>query len=155
METLLTAIILWLSANFELPANYEYPRIELASNSTMRTLYYQNFLLGNRPGIDATDNKAPDAPRATELVAVYSNASKTIYLPQGWTGKTPAELSILVHEMVHHLRNVGGLKYECPQARERLAFVAQERWLRMYGTDLEKEFSIDPFSLLVLSNCGY
>ncbi len=57
--------------------------------------------------------------------------------------------------MVHHLQNVGGLKYECPQAREKLAFVAQERWLRMYGTDLEKEFGIDPFSLLVLSNCGY
>src|SRR5260221_11569978 len=33
----------------------------------------------------------------------------------GGKGRTPAELSILVHEMVHHFQNVLGLKHECPQ----------------------------------------
>jgi hypothetical protein len=31
--------------------------------------------------------------------------------------KTPAELSVLVHEMVHHLQNVEQLKFACPLAR--------------------------------------
>jgi hypothetical protein len=46
---------------------------------------------------------------------------KTIYLPKNWTGSTPAELSVLVHEMVHHLQGATKTKYECPQAREQLA----------------------------------
>src|SRR6185503_9446763 len=69
--------------------------------------------------------------------------------PTGWSGTTAAELSMLVHEMVHHMQNGAGLKYECPEAREELAFTAQERWLSLFGTDLDAEFGIDPFTLLV------
>ena len=81
--------------------------------------------------------------------------SKTIYLADGWTGKTPAELSILVHEMVHHLQNVGQLKFECPQAREELAYRAQDRWLHLFGRDLERDFELDGFSILVKTRCFY
>jgi len=31
MEALLTAIVVWLSANYNLPASFEHPRIEFAS----------------------------------------------------------------------------------------------------------------------------
>jgi hypothetical protein len=78
-----------------------------------------------------------------------------IYLPEGWTGNTPAELSILVHEMVHHLQNVENLKFECPQEREQLAYKAQERWLGLFGRDLLRDFELDPFTLLVATRCGY
>jgi Zn-dependent membrane protease YugP len=63
----------------------------------------------------------------SELAAVYDDANRTIYLSEGWIGVTFADLSILVHEMVHHLQNVGQLKYSCPHAREAVAFAAQER----------------------------
>ena len=39
------------------------------------------------------------------VMAVYSDATHAIMLTHSWTGQTPAELSILVHEMVHHLQN--------------------------------------------------
>jgi hypothetical protein len=86
-------------------------------------------------------------------VAVYSDATHTIYLPEGWTGGTPAELSVLVHELVHHVQNVGGLKYACPQEREKLAYMAQERWLGLFGHNLEADFELDAFSLLVKTRC--
>lgn len=35
------------------------------------------------------------------------------------------------------------------------AFAAQERWLGMFGSDLVKEFELDPFTLLVRTNCLY
>jgi hypothetical protein len=97
MEALLTAIVLWLSINFPLPANLNHPGIKFVSAAEMITV--------------RTDVSASEI--SSDIVALYSNESKTIYLMDGWTGKTPAELSILVHEMVHHLQNVGQLKFVC------------------------------------------
>jgi hypothetical protein len=83
----------------------------------------------------------------------YEHTTRTIHLRTGWTGATPAELSVLVHEMVHHLQNLGGLVYECPHARERPAFIAQPCWLELFGRTLESEFSIDPMTLLLRTTC--
>ena len=60
---------------------------------------------------------------------------------------------LLVHEMVHHMQNVGNVKYECLDAREKLAFAAQERWLELFDHTLAGEFGLDPFTLLVRTSC--
>jgi hypothetical protein len=137
MEALLTAIVLWLSINFPLPANLNHPGIKFVSAAEMITV--------------RTDVSASEI--SSDIVALYSNESKTIYLMDGWTGKTPAELSILVHEMVHHLQNVGQLKFACPEEREELAYKAQDSWLHLFGRDLEHDFQMDPFTILVKSKC--
>ena len=135
MEALLTAIVLWLSINFPLPANLNHPGIKFVSAAEM---------IAQRTGVSASEI-------SSDILALYSNESKTIYLMDGWTGKTPAELSILVHEMVHHLQNVGQLKFACSQEREELAYKAQDDWLHLFGRDLERDFQMDPFSILVKS----
>jgi hypothetical protein len=90
-----------------------------------------------------------------EVVAVYDDSSSTIYLARGWTGDTPAGLSVIVHEMVHHLQHEAGSKHACREERERDALAAQQRWLAEFGTNLETEFGIDPFTLLVRTNCPF
>ena len=124
MEALLTAIVLWLSINFPLPANLNHPGIKFVSAAEM---------IAQRTGVSASEI-------SSDILALYSNESKTIYLMDGWTGKTPAELSILVHEMVHHLQNVGQLKFACSEEREELAYKAQDVWLHLFGRDLEPTF---------------
>jgi hypothetical protein len=57
--------------------------------------------------------------------------------------------------MVHHLQTVAGLKYECPQAREKSAYAAQEKWLSMYGLNLMDEFEINPMAVFVRSSCFF
>jgi len=57
--------------------------------------------------------------------------------------------------MVHHLQNVGQLKFECPQAREEIAYKAQNQWLGLFGHDLEQDFQLDGFSILVKTKCFY
>ena len=89
-----------------------------------------------------------------EVVSVYDTLQGVILLPDGWTGRTPAGLSVLVHEMVHHLQTVAELRYACPAEREKLAYEAQERWLEQFHTSLEREFGIDKLTLLVSTNCG-
>lgn len=142
MNALLTTIVLWLSTNFALPASYDHPRVEFLPPTEIMALRYASLL-----------GRSLQGPR--EVVSVYDNATRTIYLPEGWKGDTPAQLSILVHEMVHHLQNVGKLKFECPQEREQLAYKAQERWLDLFGRDLLRDFELDPFTLLVITKCGY
>jgi hypothetical protein len=146
MEALLTAIVLWLSANFPLPANQNHPEIKLVSTAEMITVL--NKSQPQRSNISASE-------LSSDIVSLYSNEAKTIYLRDGWTGRTPAELSILVHEMVHHLQNVGQLKFACPEEREELAYKAQNGWLILFGRDLEREFQMDGFSILVKSKCPY
>ena len=95
------------------------------------------------------------ADSGRETVAVYDSTERTIYLPEDWKGESPAEVSILVHEMVHHLQTLAGTKFECPQAREQLAYAAQQRWLGLFGHNLEDDFQLDPFTLLVTTRCMF
>lgn len=151
MTALLTAIALWLSANFSLPPLTEPPQVELVSQAKMMAIRYQAFSVERRHDINAM----PPVSDPRDTVAIYDDSSRTIYLPLSWTGGTAAELSMLVHEMVHHLQNIGGLKYECPAAREQLAYRAQDKWLGLFGQDLEHTFEIDPFTLKVSTSCGF
>jgi hypothetical protein len=137
VNALLTAIVTWLSINFGLPAIYDHPTIELSPAARIAEIRYG---VGNSIG-------------SREVVAIYDDAKKEILLPDTWTGKIPADLSILVHEMVHHLQNVGGLKYECPASREKLAYAAQNAWLGLFGQNLSAEFKLDPMTLKLATRC--
>jgi hypothetical protein len=153
-QTLLATLISWISDCFDLPTTDDLPKIALAPARKIAALRYKGLLPDRRSEIASiNDQSMPPAQR--EVVAVYHDETRTIYLPDGWTGRTPAELSMLVHEIVHHLQNLAGIKYACPQERERLAYEVQERWLGLFGRDLVRDFEIDPFTLLVSTQCHY
>jgi hypothetical protein len=140
-SALMKAVAAWLSADFGLSIA-ELPNVEFVAKERLAALRHRGL-----PSDHMSEGR--------DILAVYDDDARTIYLPRGWTGRTAAEASILVHEMVHHAQNLGGMKTECPQAREKLAYQAQQRWLRRFGTDLEEEFGIDGFTLLVLTSCGF
>ena len=95
----------------------------------------------------------PAAEKERNIVAVYDTLSRTVYLPENWRGESPADQSILVHELVHHLQNIAGTKFECPAAREKAAYLAQDKWLSRFGKTLENEFDVDMFTVVVMSAC--
>ena len=142
-EGLMNSIVNWLVASFDLPVIWEAPRIEFIQPASTAQLRYRG----------SASNQGMPLDMGRDIVAVYDDLKRTIYLPEGWTGVTPAEQSLLVHEMVHHLQNLGKLKYECPEAREKLAFAAQEQWLELFDRTLAGEFELDPFTLLVRTSC--
>jgi hypothetical protein len=154
-QTLLTEIVTWLSANFDLPAIQDHPSVEFVSPAKLASM--RNEDRGFLP--DRTREtgiyQPVEATHQRETVALYEGTTKTIFLSNTWTGTTPAEQSVLVHEMVHHLQNLGKLKFECPMAREKLAYIAQNQWLKQFGKDLETEFQVDMFTILISSACMY
>jgi hypothetical protein len=131
----LTSLITWVSNTVDLPAIYDLPRIERASKLKLATIEPSEFL--SLPG----------------SVSSYDGMKRTIYLSEAWTGETPADLSVLVYQVARHLQNVSGRKFECPQWREKLAYIAQEQWLMRYGRNLEKDFGIDPETYLFKTEC--
>lgn len=147
MDALLTAIVVWLSANLAIPANFNHPHIEYASPSKMIEIgVHDKFSAAQSINVIG---QLPD------FVAIYDDQTHTIVLPEGWTGTTPEELSVLVHEMVHHLQNVNDQKFECPAAREKPAYLAQDRWLKQFGHTLENDFNIDMFTIVTKSACMF
>jgi hypothetical protein len=162
-QALMNAIRLWISINFDLRASYPNPNIELVSPERIIALRYKGFLSDRPRDIVMSDQLGSAvqledmlaAPDREDALAVYEDEMKTIYLPKKWTGSTPAEISILVHQMVHHLQGMTKPKYECPQAREQLAYAAQEMWLGLFGRSLQGEFEIDPLTLAVSTRCIY
>jgi hypothetical protein len=150
---LLAPIAIWLAKEFALPAIERYPEVELLPAAAITALRYKG-LSPHAPDKTVSDS-GPATPQANETIAIYSDHAETIYLAEGWRGRTPTDLSVLVHEMVHHFQNVLGLKHECPQEREKLAYLAQERWLALFGHSLEQDFELDGFSLLGKTRCFY
>lgn len=149
MQTMLTTIVTWLSFVFSLPAIYDHPHVEFAGPEAMQAVRHRQAELG-RPVPLRTGTSTPRAP---EIEAFYDDATRTIYLAEGWTGRSPAELSVLVHEMVHHVQNVAGLTYACPEEREKPAYSAQSQWLALFGRNLLDEFELDPVTVLLRTNC--
>jgi hypothetical protein len=157
----LVAIADWLSTNWDLPPADTLPRVEFVPRTQLERLRYGHLLRGlPRTAAGEGSSQAIGGEHATplpqfhrEVVAVYNDVTQTIYLPDTWTGKSRAEQSVLVHEMVHHLQNRARLTYACPGAREKLAYLAQKKWLESYGLDFEQELQVDMFTVVAISAC--
>jgi hypothetical protein len=137
----LREIASWLSAEFGLSID-PLPEVEFVSKTLLGGLRFRGV-------------SSDHLNEGRDVLAVYDDEDRMIYLPRGWTGRNVAETSILVHELVHHAQNLVGEKSECLQSREKMAYEAQQRWLAQSGSSLEEEFGIDGFTLLVRTNCGF
>jgi len=122
-QTLLTALETWVSSQFDLPAIHEHPIIEFASPAKIVSLRFPGLL--SDPGAQVAPNDRVSSAQH-DTIAIYYDATRTIYLPEGWTGDTPAELSVLVHEVVHPLS-------KCAEAQIRVPTGAREACLYRSG----------------------
>jgi hypothetical protein len=147
-HSLFDEVVGWICENFDLPVTKSRPLIKFATKAEltrMRVLdrtHWHDFV---------QDEKEVSAER--DVVAVYDTQFQTIYLPEHWTGISAADQSILVHEMVHHLQKLAGISFECPAAREKTAYRAQDKWLERFGSSLEREFELDMLTVVVSSAC--
>jgi uncharacterized protein DUF6647 len=136
----------WISNVFGLPEIQALPNI-------------RRFSAGKFAFVRVILDRVPDTAvmnyqrTGHEMVAHYDDATKTIYLPDGWNGSTPAEMSVLVHATAHHFQRVNRKYYDCSEERKALPYEAQERWLGLYGRSLSKDFNIEPATLMLITQC--
>ena len=105
----LAAIAGWVAAELGTPAPEELPRVAFVAADELHRRRY--------------GAAAAEAAATLDLVALYDDATRTIYLAEGWTGATPRQSSVLVHEMTHHVQSLAGRRYGCGAEREAEAYV--------------------------------
>ena len=64
---------------------------------------------------------------------LYDPASGTVYLVAPWSASDADDVSVLLHELVHHRQAVH--HWYCPGAQEEAAYRLQDQWLRERGLD--------------------
>lgn len=139
MEELIAVLSIWAATAAGLPEAPGPPRVRQFEQHHIAAMYAGHY----------------DAPGSDDIIAIYVGMVDTIVLRDDWNMHEPADLSVLVHELVHHLQHHAGVEYHCPQQREGVAFAVQEEWLNMFGESLESAFGIDEFTLTISTNCLY
>jgi hypothetical protein len=137
MNDLVTVIALWLSTAFGLPEMEQAPIIRYLPPATLADIRYHGQAADGGP----------------EVIALYDDKTGGILLSDGWSVDDIGNVSVLVHELVHHLQSQTSKVYACPSEREALAYEAQERWLELFGRSLESEFGLDDISVKMMSTC--
>src|SRR5262249_54192897 len=89
VQALLAGIEPWFSYHFDLPAIPQLPGIGFAPPAKIAALRFMGLL--SDPGAQIAPNDRASSAQY-DTVAVYYDVTRTIYLPEGWTGGTPAEL---------------------------------------------------------------
>ncbi len=150
-QALMSEIADWLTETVGLKAARRPPKVTIVPATEALFLRYKAFTAEKQRQVLATYSSGGHG----DIAAVYDPRSGAITLVEGWTGRSPAEVSILVHEMVHHFQYEAGMTFACPQESEALAYAAQEKWLERHGLSLASEFNLDPFTVLSMSLCSY
>jgi hypothetical protein len=120
IAALSVAVGAWLSARFGLPAMHRPPRVQYVSVAEI-----ENRQSAGRP----------ETATVMENPAVYDWRARTIYLPEGWNGSTPFELSLFVRQLVHHLQNEAADSFRCAPDGDAFALAVQRQWLALFGSD--------------------
>ena len=109
-------------------------------------------------GIEAEDCPSEIDPTKMYARALYNTATRIMYLPNTFDSEKYADVSILVHELVHHVQTEYRLSYLCQGALERKAYDLQAKWLDDHGHDgwqvLETELDIDRFTTFIMTMCN-
>lgn len=147
LHGLIVAIQTWLEAQFSVPMPDVIPNVRFVSEPEIGRLHGSEFA----PHAWSMVAKSDDEERA--IISVYVETTETIFLPIEWKGDSAAEISILVHEVVHHVQFHSGSSFACAAERERFAYEAQEIFLGYFATGLEQEFGLDGMTLLLLTSC--
>ena len=120
----------WLDANVEYDRPDSNPQIKIVSPERILTLH----------GV-------PDRAGGPTL-GLYDEITETIYLAEPWSADTLYDVSVLLHEMVHHRQ--AQQHWYCPQAQEWRAYQIQAQWL--VEQDIEDEFYWP--AILLQSSCA-
>jgi hypothetical protein len=138
MEPLISVIILWLSLTFAFPTAPERPQVRHVPPQHLTSIRF-----GGVVGAGHDQN----------VLGAYDARSQTVFLRDDWDSRNAADVSVLVHELVHFLQDRASWSYECPGEREALAYEAQQRWLQLFGKSLEGAFDLDAMTLKLRTAC--
>ena len=120
----------WIDANSNLPPATALARIRLANDDTQHEQQTSSMVIGLRTR------------------GLYEPETTTITLLRPWNSVDLVDVSVLLHELVHHRQE--GTYYHCLGAREFEAYKLQQSWLAEHALALD----INWFAVVLESGCA-
>ena len=117
MGALMAQLDRWLDRHSDLAPAPAPPRVRLIDRHAIASL-----------------TGAPQSAHGGRPRGLYDPASATIWLIRPWDPRDPHDVSVLLHEMVHHRQR--GRHWYCPGAQELPAYRLQDRWLNALGLEV-------------------
>lgn len=143
MEKLVLALMTWASAQTGLPVPEQHPEIRMIDRCQMQRIYHDD------PKIDCSGENF-------QVQALYDHRSATMLLPDTWSADKVYDISMLLHELVHHMQAEAGVTAEtvkCVGAVEKPAYDAQMAWLKAAGLDPMEVMGINGLAYAFLTAC--
>lgn len=144
MEKLILALMVWASAQTGLPVPEKIPEIRSADRCEIERLYFG----------DATRN-CDEA--VMKVQAIYDHRFSLLYLPDTWSPGDIYDVSMLLHELIHHMQAQAGVTADSVRCVgreiEKPAYDAQIAWLKATGLDPLEAMGINDLSYTLLTMC--
>jgi hypothetical protein len=138
MKALILALMTWASAQTGLPVPEVQP---IVKHATAEQMWHMA-----RPGTEY------DAAGSQQYLGLYANG--VMWLRDDWSVESVRDVSILLHEVVHHMQEEAGQEYPCRGASERVAHEAQFAWLEAAGLDPFETIGINGLYYVMVTTCG-
>lgn len=136
MHELMLALMTWLAPVTGLPPT-DPPEVVYADQCVIEQMFF---------GDDQHEC-------ANTVVAIYDRDGNRVFLPNTWSASNLYDVSVLLHELVHHMQNAAGVEYECLSQSEKEAYAAQVEWLKASGVDPYKVMQSNPLAIHLRSMC--
>lgn len=146
MRELLIVLMVWVGGVTGLPIPDEPPALRFEGEWTMRCVEW-NDEYGTCPPAPGQLVTPPD------VGAYFDPDTMAITLRDGWSERSPLDVAILVHELVHYMQISAKVPYECAGQLEPQAYKVDKWWSTAAGHSELRE--LDPLFLMFISTCGW
>jgi hypothetical protein len=135
---LMRALMAWAAPRLELPVPDALPTIVRKDHCGLQAMYM--------PGLACL-------PPGNGALALYG--SGVMWLHEDWRADSLKDISILLHELVHHMQHHAGVEpVPCAaEALEKPAYDAQFAFLEAAGADPYETIGINALKLIFVTNC--
>ena len=140
MDQLMFALMAWISAATGLPPAQDLPELVFNTPAELQMLHYPGAVYREGDGV----------PQA---VALYNLEEGVIHLTDDWEVRDPVDLSVLLHELVHHMQASADIDYDCRGAMEKVAYDAQIDFLASMDLDMFEVMEINRLFYVLLTSC--
>lgn len=130
LSNVVEALELWIDRETDLPRRKIAPNIRFIDN-----LY-------------AVDAGEPAMTIGRKTRGLYDPETATIILVHPWSADNPSDLSVLLHELVHHRQSA--VHWACLGAMEHPAYKLQEKWLNQFNLALD----VNWIAIVLAANCA-
>lgn len=127
---LIDRLEVWLDANSDLPRAPDRPTVRYVDSSTLATPGKTAMAIGKH------------------VRGLYDPETSVIYLVRPWSAGNPQDISVLVHELVHHRQS--GRHHFCAGSQELQAYKLQKAWLAQHNALLD----VNWIGVILASSCA-